>query len=86
MSRPNNELAPVVNIWTIVQVISILVWIAGFVIAFYYLTYKGKPLNLFGTTLTLDSRQGQVAGMIVTGFAYLAIIFSMIKHSPDRER
>ncbi len=75
-----------VSVWTIVQILSILVWIAGFVIAFYYLTYQGKPLNLLGTTLTLDSRQGQVAGMIVTGFAYLAIIFSMIKHSPDRER
>ncbi len=75
-----------VSVWTLVQVLSILVWIAGFVIAFYYLTYKGKPLNLFGTTLKLDSRQGQVAGMIVTGVAYLAIVFSMIKHSPDRGR
>lgn len=85
MDRSNKGPAPGVGIWTIVQVISILVWITGFVIAFYYLTYQGKPLNLFGTKLSLDSTQGQVTGMIITGFAYLVIIFSMIKHSPDRE-
>jgi len=67
-----------VGVWTIVQIVSILVWISGFVIAFYYLNWiKGAS--------DVVKQNGQIAGMAVTGLAYLAIVFSMIKHSPDRE-
>jgi len=65
-----------VSIWTLIQVISILVFIAGFVIAFYFVTYSTQPKDV--------KNNGQIAGMVITGLAYLAIIFSMIKHSPDR--
>ncbi len=67
-----------ISVWTIVQILSILVWVGGFVIAFYYLRWKAGA----GAT---ERQNGQIFGMILTGFAYLAIIFSMIKHSPDRE-
>jgi uncharacterized membrane protein YecN with MAPEG domain len=69
------EKVSAVNIWTLIQVVGILVWIAGFVIAFYFVTYSKQPTNV--------KQNGQVAGMILTGFAYLLIVFSMIKHSPD---
>jgi uncharacterized membrane protein HdeD (DUF308 family) len=65
------------SIWTLVQVIGILTWIAGFVIAFYFVTWSKQPANV--------KQNGQLAAMILTGVAYLVIVFSMIKHSPDRE-
>jgi uncharacterized membrane protein HdeD (DUF308 family) len=65
------------SIWTLVQVIGILTWIAGFVIAFYFVTWSKQPANI--------KQNGQLAAMILTGVAYLVIVFSMIKHSPDRE-
>ncbi len=63
--------------WTVVQVIGILVWIAGFVIAFYFVQTYNKPSQ------ASIKQNGQIAGLILTGFAYLVIVFSMIKHSPD---
>ncbi len=69
------ERASAVSVWTLVQVVGILVWIAGFVIAFYFVTYSKQPTDV--------KQNGQIAGMILTGFAYLLIVFSMIKHSPD---
>jgi uncharacterized membrane protein HdeD (DUF308 family) len=65
------------SVWTLVQVIGILTWIAGFVIAFYFVTWSKQPTNV--------KQNGQLAAMILTGVAYLVIVFSMIKHSPDRE-
>ncbi len=75
MKRPIGRDAPGVSIWTVVQILSILVWISGFVVAFYFVTFSKQPATV--------KQNGQVAGMVITGFAYLAIIFSMIKHSPD---
>jgi len=69
------ERTSAVNIWTLVQIVSILVWIAGFVVAFYFVSYSKQPTNV--------KQNGQIAGMILTGLAYLLIVFSMIKHSPD---
>ncbi len=69
------ERTSAVNIWTLVQVVSILVWIAGFVVAFYFVSYSKQPKSV--------TQNGQIAGMILTGLAYLLIVFSMIKHSPD---
>jgi hypothetical protein len=66
-----------IGFWTVVQIVSILVWIAGFVIAFYYLNWIKASAAV--------KQNGQIAAMALTGLAYLAIIFSMIKHSPDRE-
>ncbi len=63
--------------WTLVQIIAILVWISGFVIAFYFVTWS--------TSSKTVKQNGQLAAMILTAFAYLAIVYSMIKHSPDRE-
>lgn len=65
------------SIWTLVQVIGILTWIAGFVIAFYFVTWSKQPADV--------KQNGQLAAMILTGVAYLVIVFSMIQHSPDRE-
>ena len=73
-----------VSKWTLIQVVSILIWVSGFVIAFYFVTWGAQSTNILG--VRFNKQGGQVAGMILTGFAYLAIIFSMIKHSPDRER
>ncbi len=70
------EKGSAVSIWTLIQIVSILVWISGFVVAFYFVTYSKQPTNI--------KQNGQIAGMILTGLAYLLIIFSMIKHSPDR--
>ncbi len=70
------EKGSALSIWTLIQIVSILVWISGFVVAFYFVTYSKQPTNI--------KQNGQIAGMILTGFAYLLIIFSMIKHSPDR--
>jgi uncharacterized membrane protein YdjX (TVP38/TMEM64 family) len=63
--------------WTVVQVIAVAVWIAGFVIAFYFVQTYNKPSE------RAIKQNGQLAGLVLTGLAYLVIIFSMIKHSPD---
>jgi uncharacterized protein YybS (DUF2232 family) len=64
------------GVWTIVQVAGIVIWIAGFVVAFYFLSFTKK-------SQTALQNNGQVAGLILTALAYLLIIYSMIKHSPD---
>jgi hypothetical protein len=77
-----------ISVWTIVQVVSILIWILGFVIAFYYVQSFVKPSWLrpswLGTTTKAIAQNGQLAGLILTGLAYLVVIYSMIQHSPDR--
>ena len=77
-----------VGVWTVIQVIPILIWISGFVIAFYYVQPFKKPGWLqpswLGTNPKSIAQNGQLAGLILTGLAYLAVIFSMIQHSPDR--
>ena len=79
MSRPNNQPAPAISIWTLVQIIGIVVFVVGFVVAFYFVSTYTKPSE------KALAQNGQLAGLILTGLAYLVIIFSMIKHSPDRE-
>ncbi len=66
-----------VSIWTVVQVAGIAIWIAGFVVAFYFVQAYSKPSQ------RAIAQNGQLAGLILTGLAYLLIIFSMVKHSPD---
>jgi hypothetical protein len=66
-----------VSVWTIVQVVGIAIWIAGFVVAFYFVQTYSKPSQ------RAIAQNGQLAGLILTGLAYLLIIFSMVKHSPD---
>lgn len=65
-----------VSIWTLLQIVGIVVWIAGFVVAFYFLSFT-KPSQ------KALANNGQLAGLILTGLAYLLIVYSMIKHSPD---
>ncbi len=79
MSRPNTESAPAISIWTLVQIIGIVVFVLGFAVAFYFVQTYQKPSE------KVLAQNGQLAGLILTGLAYLVIIFSMIKHSPDRE-
>jgi membrane protein YdbS with pleckstrin-like domain len=66
-----------IGVWTVVQIVGILVWISGFVIAFYYLNWIKASASV--------KQNGQIAAMVLTGIAYLVIIYSMVKHSPDRE-
>lgn len=77
MSQLDRRPRGTIGVWTIVQIVSILVWIAGFVIAFYYLSWIKASATV--------KQNGQIAAMALTAVAYLAIVFSMIKHSPDRE-
>jgi len=79
MSRSNAESAPAISIWTLVQIIGIVVFVVGFAVAFYFVSTFTKPSE------KVLAQNGQLAGLILTGLAYLVIIFSMIKHSPDRE-
>lgn len=72
-SRPRR----VVSGWTVLQVVGVVVWMAGFVVAFYFVSSFTKPSQ------KAISNAGQVAGLVLTGLAYLVIIYSMIKHSPD---
>ena len=67
---------PRTGIWTILQVAGVAIWIGGFVIAFYFLSFTQK-------SQTALQNNGQVAGLVLTALAYLLIIFSMVKHSPD---
>jgi hypothetical protein len=66
-----------VSLWTVLQVGGILAWIAGFAIAFYFVQTYTKPSQ------AALANNGQLAGLLLTGVAFLVIIFSMIKHSPD---
>jgi len=66
-----------ISVWTVVQVAAIAIWIAGFVLAFYFVQTYNKPSQ------KAIANNGQLAGLILTGLAYLVIIFSMVKHSPD---
>jgi flagellar basal body-associated protein FliL len=75
MSEPRPR--RMVSGWTVLQVVAVVVWIAGFVIAFYFVSNFTKPSQ------KAVSNTGQVAGLVLTGVAYLVIIYSMIKHSPD---
>ncbi|HLQ61111.1 MAG TPA: hypothetical protein VK131_04530 [Candidatus Acidoferrales bacterium] len=77
MRNPTTRPQRALGIWTLVQVAAILVWIAGFVIAFYFVQTYNQPSQ------KSVAQNGQLAGMVLTGLAYLLIIFSMIKHSPD---
>ncbi len=76
MSEPRSRRG--LNVWTVVQIAAIAVWIAGFVIAFYFVQTFNKPSQV------ALKQNGQLAGLVLTAVAYLLIIFSMIKHSPDR--
>ncbi len=78
MSEPRQ--ARRVSGWTVLQVAAIVVWMAGFVIAFYFVSNFNKPSQ------KAIANTGQVAGLVLTGIAYLLVIFSMIKHSPDGGR
>ncbi|HKA09356.1 MAG TPA: hypothetical protein VKI99_02695 [Candidatus Dormibacteraeota bacterium] len=75
MSEPRKPRG--LSTWTIVQVAGIAIWIAGFVLAFYFVQSYTKPSQ------KTIANYGQLAGLILTGLAYLLIIFSMVKHSPD---
>ena len=75
MSEPRKPRG--ISVWTVVQVAGIAIWIAGFVLAFYFVQTYNKPSQ------KAIANNGQLAGLIVTGLAYLVIIFSMVKHSPD---
>ena len=75
MSEPRKSRG--ISVWTVVQVAGIAIWIAGFVLAFYFVQTYNKPSQKAIAT------NGQLAGLILTGLAYLLIIFSMVKHSPD---
>jgi hypothetical protein len=66
-----------ISVWTAVQVAAIAIWIAGFVVAFYFVQTYTKPSQ------KAIANNGQLAGLILTGLAYLVIIYSMIRHSPD---
>jgi hypothetical protein len=65
------------SVWTILQVAGIVAWIGGFVVAFYFVQTYSKPSQV------AQANAGQVAGLVLTGLAFLLIIFSMVKHSPD---
>lgn len=78
MSEPRQSRR--VSGWTVLQVAAIVVWMAGFVIAFYFVSNFSKPSQ------KAIASGGQVAGLVLTGIAYLLVIYSMIKHSPDGGR
>lgn len=75
MSEPRKPRG--MSVWTVVQIAGIAIWIAGFVLAFYFVQTYNKPSQ------KAIANNGQLAGLILTGLAYLLIIFSMVKHSPD---
>jgi len=75
MSEPRKSRG--ISVWTAVQIAGIAIWIAGFVLAFYFVQTYNKPSQ------KSIANNGQLAGLILTGLAYLLIIFSMVKHSPD---
>lgn len=75
MSEPRKPRG--MSLWTVVQIAGIAIWIAGFVLAFYFVQTYNKPSQ------KAIANNGQLAGLILTGLAYLLIIFSMVKHSPD---
>jgi hypothetical protein len=75
MSQPRPRGA--FGVWTILQVAGIVAWIGGFVVAFYFVQTYSKPSQ------AAQANAGQLAGLVLTGLAFLLIIFSMVKHSPD---
>ena len=75
MSEPRARRA--VGLWTVLQVAGIVAWIGGFVVAFYFVQTYSKPSQA-GV-----ANAGQLAGLVLTGLAFLLIIYSMVRHSPD---